>query len=85
MVLVVDVVKGVQTQTAECLVIGEIICNKMLVVLNKIDLIPSNKKQVSNFYLSHGANVTVKIFCIVEIDLPAILFSQLKFLNCCMW
>nr|CAB3241117.1 selenocysteine-specific elongation factor [Phallusia mammillata] len=44
MVLVVDVIKGVQTQTAECLIIGEIICSKMLVVLNKIDLIPENKK-----------------------------------------
>lgn len=46
MVLVVDVMKGVQTQTAECLIIGEIICNKMLVVLNKIDLIPENKREV---------------------------------------
>ncbi len=46
MVLVIDIVKGVQTQTAECLVIGEIICNKMLVVLNKVDMLPPEKKQV---------------------------------------
>ncbi|XP_039256766.2 selenocysteine-specific elongation factor-like [Styela clava] len=45
MILVVDVVKGMQTQTAECLVIGEIICEKLLVVLNKIDLIPEDRRQ----------------------------------------
>ncbi|XP_053381410.1 selenocysteine-specific elongation factor-like [Mercenaria mercenaria] len=44
MLLVVDVVKGLQTQTAECLVIGEITCNKMIVVLNKVDLLPPEKK-----------------------------------------
>uniref|UniRef100_A0A3Q3JTE6 Selenocysteine-specific elongation factor n=1 Tax=Monopterus albus TaxID=43700 RepID=A0A3Q3JTE6_MONAL len=45
MMLVVDVVKGVQTQTAECLLIGELTCPRMVVVLNKIDLLPSNKRQ----------------------------------------
>ncbi|XP_070564699.1 selenocysteine-specific elongation factor-like [Ptychodera flava] len=45
MMLVVDVTKGVQTQTAECLVIGEITCEKMVVVLNKTDLLPPQKKQ----------------------------------------
>ncbi|KAM9361841.1 selenocysteine-specific elongation factor [Symphorus nematophorus] len=45
MMLVVDVVKGVQTQTAECLVIGELTCPRMVVVLNKIDLLPPNKRQ----------------------------------------
>lgn len=45
MLLVVDITKGIQTQTAECLVIGEITCNKMIVVLNKIDLIPNEKRQ----------------------------------------
>lgn len=47
MILVVDIVKGMQTQTAECLIIGEIICNKMLVVLNKVDQIPTEKRQVA--------------------------------------
>ena len=46
MVLVVDINKGIQTQTAECLVIGEIICDKMLVVLNKVDLVPEAKRKV---------------------------------------
>lgn len=45
MVLVVDVVKGVQTQTAECLLIGELTCPRMVVVLNKTDLLPPNKRQ----------------------------------------
>ncbi|XP_077428975.1 selenocysteine-specific elongation factor isoform X2 [Vanacampus margaritifer] len=45
MMLVVDVVKGVQTQTAECLLIGELTCPRMVVVLNKTDLLPANKRQ----------------------------------------
>ena len=44
MMLVVDVTKGMQTQTAECLIIGEILCNKMIVVLNKIDLLDQTKR-----------------------------------------
>merc|ERR1711953_964388 len=47
MVLVVDVTKGVQTQTAECLIIGEILCPKMLVVLNKVDLLPEASREAS--------------------------------------
>lgn len=44
MMLVVDVTKGMQTQTAECLVIGEILCEKMVVVLNKTDLLKEEKR-----------------------------------------
>lgn len=40
MILVVDIVKGIQTQTAECLVIGEIATDRMIVVLNKVDMLP---------------------------------------------
>ncbi|KAM3915168.1 selenocysteine-specific elongation factor [Leptodactylus fuscus] len=47
MMLVIDVTKGMQTQSAECLVIGQIACNKMVVVLNKIDLLPENKRQTA--------------------------------------
>ena len=36
MVLVVDITKGIQTQTAECLVIGELCAASMVVVLNKV-------------------------------------------------
>lgn len=45
MLLVIDITKGIQTQTAECLIIGEITCDKMLVVLNKIDQIEENQRQ----------------------------------------
>jgi len=47
MMLVVDVTKGMQTQTAECLVIGEILCDKMIVVLNKVDMLPEAKQQTA--------------------------------------
>lgn len=40
MILVVDVAKGFQTQTAECLVVGEITTNVLIVALNKIDMLP---------------------------------------------
>uniref|UniRef100_A0A182RDF9 Selenocysteine-specific elongation factor n=1 Tax=Anopheles funestus TaxID=62324 RepID=A0A182RDF9_ANOFN len=39
MLLVIDSEKGIQTQTAECLIIGELTCRKMIVVLNKIDVL----------------------------------------------
>nr|XP_021150250.1 selenocysteine-specific elongation factor isoform X1 [Columba livia] len=45
MMLVIDVTKGMQTQSAECLVIGQIACQRMVVVLNKIDLLPEGKRQ----------------------------------------
>ena len=35
-VLVVDAAKGIQTQTAECIVIGEVAAGDMVVALNKI-------------------------------------------------
>ncbi|XP_036389247.1 selenocysteine-specific elongation factor [Megalops cyprinoides] len=47
MLLVVDVVKGVQTQTAECLLIGELTCPRMVVILNKTDLLPAAKRQAA--------------------------------------
>lgn len=44
MILVIDVTKGIQTQTAECIVIGELTCNRMVIILNKIDLIEENAR-----------------------------------------
>ena len=44
MFLVIDIVKGIQTQTAECLIIGEICCDKLLIILNKLDLIEESKR-----------------------------------------
>ena len=43
--LVVDANKGIQTQTAECLVIAEMTTQNLVVVLNKIDLFPLNERE----------------------------------------
>jgi len=53
MILVVDITKGIQTQTAECLIIGEITCDKMIVVLNKIDLVEPVKRASTIERVSH--------------------------------
>lgn len=45
MLLIVDVNKGFQTQTAECLIIGELTCEALVVVLNKIDLLPPERRE----------------------------------------
>lgn len=45
MLLVVDAQKGIQTQTAECLIIGELLQKKLLVVINKIDALPVEQRQ----------------------------------------
>lgn len=52
-ILVVDITKGFQSQTIECLVIGEITCNNLIVVLNKVDLIPINLQEE---YISNVKN-----------------------------
>lgn len=44
-VLVIDVTKGIQTQTAECIVIGEITSDAILIALNKIDLLPEEQRE----------------------------------------
>ena len=43
--LVIDATKGIQTQTAECLVISEITTDNLIVVLNKIDLFPPAERE----------------------------------------
>lgn len=44
-VLVVDVMKGIQTQTAECIVLGEITAHTLLIALNKVDLLPPEERE----------------------------------------
>jgi selenocysteine-specific elongation factor len=39
MVLVIDATKGVQAQTAECLVLGEVLAKPLVVALNKVDAV----------------------------------------------
>jgi len=43
--LVIDATKGVQTQTAECLVIAEMTTQNLIVVLNKVDLFAEEERQ----------------------------------------
>ena len=43
--LVVDATKGMQTQTAECLVIAEMTTRNLIVVLNKIDMFPESERE----------------------------------------
>jgi selenocysteine-specific elongation factor len=45
-VLVIDVVKGIQTQTTECLILGEILSDKLVVALNKIDMLEGGEKEL---------------------------------------
>lgn len=71
MMLVVDISKGMQTQTAECLVIGDITCNKMVVVLNKVDLISQEKRE----------SAIEKVICISLIFLSGTKFFILKILR----
>ncbi len=43
-VLVIDIVKGIQVQTTECLILGEILVDNIVVAFNKIDTIPQEKR-----------------------------------------
>jgi translation initiation factor 2 gamma subunit (eIF-2gamma) len=45
MLLVIDITKGFETQTAECLILGEISKKPLIVVLNKIDMIEDSKRE----------------------------------------
>eukprot|EP00943_MAST-04B_sp_MAST-4B-sp1_P007359 g7359.t1 len=71
MVLVIDVNKGIQMQTAECLIIGEVCSNaqELVVVLNKIDLIAEEKRE------SFIENLKKKLSNV---------FNKTKFANCSM-
>merc|ERR1719428_765413 len=42
---VIDANKGIQAQTAECLVVAEILANQLVIILNKIDMIPEAKRE----------------------------------------
>lgn len=47
MILVVDIQKGFETQTGECLILGEVTGKPMIVVLNKIDIIAEFKRDAT--------------------------------------
>ena len=44
-ILVIDANKGIQTQTAECIVIGEITTDNLIIVLNKVDALPPDERE----------------------------------------
>ena len=47
MVLVVDCQKLIQTQTFECIVLGEILMDKLIVAFNKVDLLKGDPAKLS--------------------------------------
>ena len=61
MMLVVDVTKGMQTQTAECLVIGQLTCDKMIVILNKIDLLHEDTRQATVEKVTHSRLLKIQL------------------------
>jgi selenocysteine-specific elongation factor len=65
-VLVIDAVKGVQAQTAECIILAEILSEKMIVALNKIDLVEEsdienkvNKLKLAFGKTKFGSNISI--------------------------
>jgi selenocysteine-specific elongation factor len=45
MLLVVDATKGIQAQTAECIIVGELLSQCAVIALNKVDLFPADCRQ----------------------------------------
>jgi selenocysteine-specific elongation factor len=41
MMLIIDSQKLIQTQTAECIVLGEILMDKLIIAMNKVDMFPN--------------------------------------------
>lgn len=48
MILVVDCQKLIQTQTAECIVLGEILMDKLVVAFNKVDMYASEPAKLDD-------------------------------------
>lgn len=57
--LVIDITKGMETQTAECLVVAEITCDNLIVVLNKIDLLPEMERNATVTKFSKRMRITL--------------------------
>lgn len=65
MALVIDATKGVQTQTAECIVIGEILRPKRLVLLNKCDALQQDSIEKVKRKLQRTLRNTVFADCTI--------------------
>uniref|UniRef100_A0A7S4KQ77 Tr-type G domain-containing protein n=1 Tax=Paramoeba aestuarina TaxID=180227 RepID=A0A7S4KQ77_9EUKA len=48
MLIVIDINKGIQTQTSECIIIGEILNKPMIILLNKVDLIRCERDRLDD-------------------------------------
>ncbi|EKX39029.1 hypothetical protein GUITHDRAFT_143832 [Guillardia theta CCMP2712] len=81
MILVIDVTKGVQTQTAECLVIGEILMEKILIVLNKIDQIPEETRTEKVEKVKKGLEKVVPYLQTLSCPTMQQVFASTKFKN----
>ena len=77
MMLVVDVTKGIQTQTAECLVIGEILCEKMIVVLNKIDLLAEDKRTTTVEKVNNLMQIQLQLLMFLEEEYMYIFYNRI--------
>jgi small GTP-binding protein len=73
MILVVDANKGIQTQTAECIVIGEITTDKLIIVLNKCDLLPEGEREMRIIKMT---NKLRKIFATTKFALSPIIATS---------
>lgn len=73
MVLVVDANKGIQTQTAECIVIGEITTDNLIIVLNKCDLLPEGERAMR---ITKMTNKLRKIFATTKFALSPIVATS---------
>jgi small GTP-binding protein len=73
MILVIDANKGIQTQTAECIVIGEITTDKLIIVLNKCDLLPESERDIR---ITKMTNKLRKIFATTKFALSPIIATS---------
>lgn len=69
MFLVIDINKGIQTQTAECIIVAEMFVHKLIVVLNKVDcleekVIPAKIVALRKVFskTKFGENVTMVLY-----------------------
>ena len=64
-----------QAQTAECLVVGELTTDKMVVVLNKIDLLPEGNRDKLT---AKAAKMLLKTFAFTKFKSPPIVALSAK-------
>ena len=73
MILVVDVTKGIQTQTAECLVIGEIVCpERLIVALNKVDQVEPAKREQAVHKMTKRLRATLERTAFKRVEVVAV-------------